>query len=113
MENPTRLVSPQALDTRGTAVVAVLAERLVANAVAERRIPAADRGFWLDAAKRNLSYAQRLIANIASNTAPALGGPSRPAGGALPGLTREELAVARQLHLDPMALAKEKAKGLS
>ncbi len=86
------------------------AEKLVANAVAERRIPPADRQHWLDEAKRDFPRAERLIANMRPLIAPVLGGHGRPADDGLPTLTAEELTVARQLHLDPATLAKEKAK---
>jgi len=90
------------------AVVNSDAELLVGKAVADGKIPPADKARWIAEAKRDQAATAKLIANMAplvGRTAAA----HKPADDGLPELTAEEERLCKLCGNDPMAVRKAKA----
>jgi len=90
------------------AVVNSDAELLVGKAVADGKVPPADKARWIAEAKRDQAATAKLIANMAplvGRTAAA----HKPADDGLPELTAEEERLCKLCGNDPMAVRKAKA----
>jgi len=82
------------------------AELLVGKAVADGKIPPADKARWIEEAKKDPKRVEALIANMAPLVRRAASKP--PGDDGLPELTEAELEVARQMGLDVKRLRETK-----
>jgi len=98
-----------AIGSMQTERAAERAEKLVANAMTDGRIPPANKDFWLQFAANNPAQAESVIGAL-----PRLVAPPSHAANSLPpagtaAVTEEQKEVARQLGLTPEELAAEQA----